>query len=105
MKISIWDVPFVADSTLELHDLGAIFICFERASLQGKGAGLKKNVPYCARHAAVRYAIRIDGNLILQSRAIRSFRAKLPSMSCGARGLWAWMHQNAAKPSDFFHMS
>jgi KUP system potassium uptake protein len=100
LKLSIWDVPYVRDEDrLTINDMtGNIYIV---RAVHGF-----KETPDINHVLAL---IESQHGLVLDLNDTSFFLArdtvvpsKLPGMAIWRERLFAWMMQNAAKPSDFF---
>ncbi|RXZ36179.1 potassium transporter Kup [Oxalobacteraceae bacterium CAVE-383] len=102
LKISIWDVPFVADDKrLKLKELGGNLYLL-RAAFGFKEAPDVNSVLALATHQFdMQFELMETSFFIARDTVVPS---KLPGMSMWRERIFAWMHQNAAKPSDFFHI-
>lgn len=102
LKISIWDVPFVADKErLTLKDLGGN-ICLLRAAFGFKEAPeVNKVLDLAAAQFGVEFDLMDTSFFLARDTVVPS---KLLGMPLWQEQLFAWMYQNGAKPSDFFHI-
>jgi KUP system potassium uptake protein len=102
LKISIWDVPFVPDDQrLKLKELGGNLYLL-RAAFGFKEAPDVNSVLALTTHQFdMQFELMETSFFIARDTVVPS---KLPGMSMWRERIFAWMHQNAAKPSDFFHI-
>ncbi|MCS6764530.1 MAG: potassium transporter Kup [Candidatus Protistobacter heckmanni] len=103
LKFSIWDIPFVEDAKrITWKDLGGNIFLLCAAF------GFKEtpDVNRVLQQAEEQYGAKFD---LMDTRFFLArdtvVPRKLPCMSLWCEGLFAWMHQNAAKPSDFFKIA
>jgi KUP system potassium uptake protein len=102
MKISIWDVPFVADShRLKLQDLGGNIYLLRAAFGFKEAPDVNSVLVLTTQQFDMQFELMETSFFIARDTVVPS---KLPGMSMWREGIFAWMHQNAAKPSDFFHI-
>ena len=102
LKLSIWDVPYVRDEErINIVELGGN--CYVVRALHGF-----KETPDINR---VFTLLERDHGLALELSDTSFFLARdtivpsnLPGMALWRERLFAWMMQNAAKPSDFFRI-
>ena len=100
LKLSIWDVPYVRDEErINIVELGGN--CFVVRAVHGF-----KETPDINHVLAL---LEQQHGLTLELADTSFFLARdtvvpsnLPGMAIWREGLFAWMMQNAAKPSDFF---
>lgn len=102
MKISIWDVPFVADNQrLKLQDLGGNIYLLRAAFGFKEAPDVNSVLVLATQQFDMQFELMETSFFIARDTVVPS---KLPGMSMWREGIFAWMHQNAAKPSDFFHI-
>jgi KUP system potassium uptake protein len=102
MKISIWDVPFVADShRLKLQDLGGDVYLLRAAFGFKEAPDVNSVLVLATQQFDMQFELMETSFFIARDTVVPS---KLPGMSMWRERIFAWMHQNAAKPSDFFHI-
>jgi KUP system potassium uptake protein len=102
LKLSIWDIPYVRDEErINIVELGGN--CYVVRALHGF-----KETPDINRILAL---LERDHGLTLELADTSFFLARdtivpsnLPGMALWRERLFAWMMQNAAKPSDFFRI-
>lgn len=102
LKLSIWDIPYVRDEErINIVELGNN--CYVVRALHGF-----KETPDMNRVLAL---LERDHGLVLELADTSFFLARdtivpsnLPGMALWRERLFAWMMQNAAKPSDFFRI-
>jgi KUP system potassium uptake protein len=102
LKISIWDVPYVADEKrLTLKDMsGNVYLL--RAAFGFKEAPeINKVLDLAARQFGMEFDLMDTSFFLARDTVVPS---KLLGMSLWREQLFAWMYQNGAKPSDFFHI-
>lgn len=100
LKLSIWDVPYVRDEErLTVNDMGgnmylvrAVHGFKETPDIKVVLALIEKEHGLC---------LNIDETSFFLSRDMVA-PSKLPGMALWRERLFAWMMQNAARPSDFF---
>ena len=102
LKISIWDVPFVADQErLSLKELGGN-IHLLRAAFGFKETPEVTKVLALAEAQFGMHFDLMDTSFFLARDTV--VPTKLRGMSHLREQLFAWMYQNGAKTSDFFHI-
>jgi len=102
LKISIWDVPYVADSgRLTMKDLGGN-VYLLRASFGFKETPEVHKVMALAEQQFGHHFDLMDTSFFLARDTV--VPSKLLGMSLWRERLFAWMYQNGAKPSDFFNI-
>jgi KUP system potassium uptake protein len=102
LKISIWDVPYVADSErLTMKDLGGQ-VYLLRASFGFKETPEVNRVMALAEQQFGHHFDLMDTSFFLARDTV--VPSKLLGMSLWRERLFAWMYQNGAKPSDFFNI-
>ncbi|TWC65111.1 potassium transporter Kup [Herbaspirillum sp. SJZ099] len=102
LKISIWDVPYVADSErLTMKDLGGQ-VYLLRASFGFKETPEVHRVMALAEQQFGHHFDLMDTSFFLARDTV--VPSKLLGMSLWRERLFAWMYQNGAKPSDFFNI-
>jgi len=102
LKVSIWDVPYVADrDRLTIRDLqGNIFML--RAAFGFKEAPDINTVLRLAEQQFGHEFDLMETSFFLARDIV--VPGRLPGMWLWREKLFAWMYQNGAKPSDFFHI-
>ncbi len=102
LKISIWDVPFVADEgRLTLKDLGGNVYLLRAAFGFKEAPEMHKVLDLTAAQFNMEFDLMDTSFFLARDTVVPS---KLLGMSLWREQLFAWMYQNGAKPSDFFHI-
>jgi KUP system potassium uptake protein len=102
LKISIWDVPFVADDKrLKLKELGGNLFLLRAAFGFKEAPDVNSVLALTTQQFDMQFELMETSFFIARDTVVPS---KLPGMSMWRERIFAWMHQNAAKPSDFFHI-
>jgi KUP system potassium uptake protein len=102
LKISIWDVPFVADDKrLKLKELGGNLFLLRAAFGFKEAPDVNSVLALTTQQFDMQFELMETSFFIARDTVVPS---KLPGMSMWRERVFAWMHQNAAKPSDFFHI-
>ena len=102
LKISIWDVPFVADAErLTLKDLGGNVYLLRAAFGFKEAPEMHKVLDLTAAQFGMEFDLMDTSFFLARDTVVPS---KLLGMSLWREQLFAWMYQNGAKPSDFFHI-
>jgi len=102
LKISIWDVPFVADAErLTLKDLGGNVYLLRAAFGFKEAPEMHKVLDLTAAQFNMEFDLMDTSFFLARDTVVPS---KLLGMSLWREQLFAWMYQNGAKPSDFFHI-
>jgi KUP system potassium uptake protein len=102
LKISIWDVPYVADSErLTMKELGGD-VYLLRAAFGFKEAPEVQKVMTLTEQQFGHHFDLMDTSFFLARDTV--VPSTLLGMSLWRERLFAWMYQNGAKPSDFFHI-
>jgi KUP system potassium uptake protein len=102
LKISIWDVPFVADDKrLKLKELGGNLFLLRAAFGFKEAPDVNSVLALATQQFDMQFELMETSFFIARDTVVPS---KLPGMSMWRERIFAWMHQNAAKPSDFFHI-
>jgi KUP system potassium uptake protein len=102
LKISVWDVPYVDDKErLTLKDMGG-GIYLVRAMYGFKETpDINKVISLIEEHNHLKFDLMDTSFFLARDTVVPS---KLPGMALWRERLFAWMFQNAAKPSDFFQI-
>jgi KUP system potassium uptake protein len=102
LKISIWDIPFVDDQDrLNLKDMGG-GIYLVRAIFGFKETpDVNKILELLASHHQIHCDLMETSFFLARDTVIPS---AIPGMALWREKLFAWMYQNAAKPSDFYQI-
>ena len=102
LKISIWDVPFVADEErLTLKDLGGNIYLLRAAFGFKEAPEVNKVLDLTSSQFGIEFELMDTSFFLARDTVVPS---KLLGMSLWREQLFAWMYQNGAKPSDFFHI-
>jgi KUP system potassium uptake protein len=102
LKISIWDVPFVPDDQrLKLKELGGNLYLLRAAFGFKEAPDVNSVLALTTQQFDMQFELMETSFFIARDTVVPS---KLPGMSMWRERIFAWMHQNAAKPSDFFHI-
>jgi len=102
LKISIWDVPYVADKErLTLKELGGNVYLLRAAFGFKETPEVGKVLELTAAQFAMSFDLMDTSFFLARDTVVPS---KLRGMSLWREQLFAWMYQNGAKPSDFFHI-
>jgi len=102
LKISIWDVPFVADEErLTLKDLGGNIFLVRAAFGFKEAPEVSKVLDLVGAQFNHQFDLMDTSFFLARDTVVPS---KLLGMSLWREQLFAWMYQNGAKPSDFFHI-
>jgi KUP system potassium uptake protein len=102
LKISIWDVPFVEDSKrLTLKELGSDVYVLRAAFGFKEAPDVQTVMALTTAQFGLEFDVMDTSFFLARDTVIPS---KIPGMRLWREKLFAWMYQNAAKPSDFFHI-
>jgi KUP system potassium uptake protein len=102
LKISIWDVPYVADEErLTLKDLGGNIYLLRAAFGFKEAPEVNKVLDLTSSQFGIEFELMDTSFFLARDTVVPS---KLLGMSLWREQLFAWMYQNGAKPSDFFHI-
>jgi KUP system potassium uptake protein len=102
LKISIWDVPFVPDEQrLKLKKLGGDIYLLRAAFGFKEAPDINTVLALTSRQFDMQFELMDTSFFIARETVVPT---KLPGMSMWRERIFAWMHQNGAKPSDFFHI-
>lgn len=102
LKISIWDVPFVEDSKrLTLKELGNDVYILRAAFGFKEAPDVQAVMALTTSQFGLEFDVMDTSFFLARDTVIPS---KIPGMRLWREKLFAWMYQNAAKPSDFFHI-
>ncbi|WP_417924732.1 potassium transporter Kup [Collimonas arenae] len=102
LKISIWDVPFVEDSKrLTLRELGKDVYVLRAAFGFKEAPDVQTVMALTTAQFGLEFDVMDTSFFLARDTVIPS---KIPGMQLWREKLFAWMYQNAAKPSDFFHI-
>ncbi|MFC5473102.1 potassium transporter Kup [Paraherbaspirillum soli] len=102
LKISIWDVPFVEDSKrLSLKKLGSDVYILRAAFGFKEAPDVNTVMALATAQHGLEFDLMDTSFFLARDTVVPS---KIPGMHLWREKLFAWMYQNAAKPSDFFHI-
>ncbi|MCS6766597.1 MAG: potassium transporter Kup [Candidatus Protistobacter heckmanni] len=100
LKFSIWDIPFVEDAKrITWKDLGGNIFLLRAAFGFKETPDVNRVLQQAEEQYGAKFDLMDTSFFLARDTVVPS---KLPGMSLWREGLFAWMHQNAAKPSDFF---
>jgi KUP system potassium uptake protein len=102
LKLSTWDVPFVRDDErLSMKDLGGNVFVVRSVHGFKETPDINKVIDLISKQYDLPFDL-MDTTFFLARDAITP--AKSPGMAVWRERLFAWMMQNAAKPSDFYNI-
>jgi len=102
LKISIWDVPYVEnDKRLTLKELGNDVYILRSAFGFKEAPDVHIVMALASSQFGLEFDVMDTSFFLARDTVIPS---KIPGMQLWREKLFAWMYQNAAKPSDFFHI-
>ena len=102
LKLSTWDVPFVRDEDrLSLKDLGGNVYVVRSVHGFKETPDINKVLDLITKQYDLPFDL-MDTTFFLARDAITP--SKSPGMAVWRERLFAWMMQNAAKPSDFYNI-
>lgn len=102
LKISIWDVPFVENSKrLTLKKLGDEVYMLRAAFGFKEAPDVHTVLALTTAQHGVEFDLMDTSFFLARDTVVPS---DIPGMQLWREKLFAWMYQNAAKPSDFFHI-
>lgn len=102
LKISIWDVPYVKDEDrISLKEMGGGMYLVRAVFGFKETPDMNHIMGLLARHHAIDCEPMETSFFIARDTIIPS---AIPGMAIWREKLFAWMFQNAAKPSDFFQI-
>lgn len=102
LKLSTWDVPFVQDGDrLSMKDLGGNVYVVRSVHGFKETPDINKVLELITRQYGLPFDL-MDTTFFLARDAITP--SKSPGMAVWRERLFAWMMQNAAKPSDFYNI-
>ncbi|HZS80707.1 MAG TPA: KUP/HAK/KT family potassium transporter, partial [Herbaspirillum sp.] len=102
LKISIWDVPFVADAKrLMLKDMGGDIYLLRAAFGFKEAPKVNKVLELVTAQFDMKFDLMDTSFFLARETVVPS---KLLGMSLWREHLFAWMYQNGAKSSDFFQI-
>jgi KUP system potassium uptake protein len=102
LKLSTWDVPFVRDDErLSMKDLGGNVFVVRSVHGFKEMPDINKVLDLITKQYGLPFDL-MDTTFFLARDAITP--SKSPGMAVWRERLFAWMMQNAAKPSDFYNI-
>jgi len=102
LKISIWDVPYVEDAArLTLKELGGNVYLLRAVFGFKEAPEVSKVLELAGKQFNMSFDLMDTSFFLARDTVVPS---KLLGMSLWREQLFAWMYQNGAKPSDFFHI-
>lgn len=102
LKFSIWDVPYVEDNErLTWKDFGGEMHLLRVAFGFNETPDVQRVLRLAEDRLNMKFDLMDTSFFLARDSVIPS---KLPGMSMWRERLFAWMYQNAARPSDFFHI-
>jgi KUP system potassium uptake protein len=102
LKLSTWDVPFIRDEDrLSLKDLGGNIFVVRCVHGFKETPDISKVLELITKQYGLPFDV-MDTTFFLARDAIAP--SKSPGMAVWRERLFAWMMQNAAKPSDFYNI-
>ena len=102
LKLSTWDVPFVQDGDrLSMKDLGGNVYVVRSVHGFKETPDINKVLELITKQYGLPFDL-MDTTFFLARDAITP--SKSPGMAVWRERLFAWMMQNAAKPSDFYNI-
>ncbi len=102
LKISVWDVPYVAnDKRLTLKEMGGNVFQLRAAFGFKEDPDVHTVMTLCNTQFGQEFDLMDTSFFLARDTIVPS---KLPGMWEWREKLFAWMYANAAKPSDFFHI-
>lgn len=100
LKISVWDVPYVADNErITLKDMGGSIYLVRAMYGFKETPDVNEILALIEKQYQLKFDLMETSFFLARDTVVPS---KLPGMALWREGLFAWMFQNAAKPSDFF---
>ncbi len=102
LKLSTWDVPYVSDSErITLKDLGGQIYLVRSVHGFKETPDINKVLALIESQHHIKFDLMETSFFLARDTVVPS---KLPGMALWRERLFAWMFQNAAKPSDFFQI-
>jgi KUP system potassium uptake protein len=102
LKLSIWDVPYVNDEErLTLKDMGGQVYLVRSVHGFKETPDINKVLALIEAQYQLKFDLMETSFFLARDTVVSS---KLPGMALWRQRLFAWMFQNAAKPSDFFQI-
>ncbi len=102
LKLSIWDVPYVNDEErLTLKDMGGQVYLVRSVHGFKETPDINKVLALIEAQYQLKFDLMETSFFLARDTVVPS---KMPGMALWRERLFAWMFQNAAKPSDFFQI-
>ena len=102
LKLSIWDVPYVTDQErVTVKDLGGDIYLVRSVHGFKETPDINKVLALLEQEHGFKFDLMETSFFLARDTVVP---AKLPGMALWRERLFAWMLQNAAKPSDFFQI-
>jgi KUP system potassium uptake protein len=102
LKLSTWDVPYVNDSErLTLKDMGGQIYLVRSVHGFKETPDINKVLALIEAQYDIKFDLMETSFFLARDTVVPS---KLPGMALWRERIFAWMFQNAAKPSDFFQI-
>ena len=102
LKLSIWDVPYVNDQErVTVKDLGGDIYLVRSVHGFKETPDINKVLALLGQEHGFKFDLMETSFFLARDTVVP---AKLPGMALWRERLFAWMLQNAAKPSDFFQI-
>ena len=102
LKVSIWDVPYVNDADrLTIRDMGGNIYLVRSVHGFKETPDINKILSLMEQQFGIKFDLMDTSFFLARDTVVPS---KLPGMALWRERLFAWMLQNAAKPSDFFQI-
>jgi KUP system potassium uptake protein len=102
LKLSIWDVPYVSDEErLTLKDMGGQVYLVRSVHGFKETPDINKVLAQIEAQYQLKFDLMETSFFLARDTVVPS---KMPGMALWRERLFAWMFQNAAKPSDFFQI-
>lgn len=100
LKLSIWDVPYVHDEDrLTINDMGGNIYIVRAVHGFKETPDINSVLALMEKQQGLKLPLEDTSFFLARDTVVPS---KLPGMAIWRERLFAWMMQNAAKPSDFF---
>jgi KUP system potassium uptake protein len=102
LKLSTWDVPYVSDSErLTMKDMGGQIYLVRSVHGFKETPDINKVLALIEAQYDIKFDLMETSFFLARDTVVPS---KLPGMALWRERIFAWMFQNAAKPSDFFQI-
>jgi KUP system potassium uptake protein len=102
LKLSIWDVPYVRDEDrLTINDMGGNIYIVRAVHGFKETPDINSVLALIEKQQGLQLPLEDTSFFLARDTIVPS---KLPGMAIWRERLFAWMMQNAAKPSDFFRI-